>query len=113
MISWDNDLKVNIHIMKKNLICVYISDPFNNFWLFCAYGHPVLHRRAKVWKDMVPFASSINENGKWITIGDFNQAMSINDKIFFKKSTTLQGAEQLIECLNICKLSEIPPRDTQ
>ena len=104
---WENNVKVKINIMKKNLICIHLSDLLN-FWLSCVYGHLVLHKQIKVEKDIIHFASSVDENEEWLTIGDFNQVISVNDKISFK-NRTLQGAE-LIECLNIYKLSELPPK---
>ena len=104
---WKNNVKVNILVMKKNIICVYLSDHENNFWMSCVYGHPELHKRYRVWNDIVNFAFSINNNDEWITIGDFNQVISYDDKISFRNND-IRGVDQLKDCLNFYKLSELP-----
>ena len=95
--------------MKKNFICVDISDSLNHFWLSCVYGHHNLQKWHKVWFDFIQFASTIGEHDEWLTIGDFNQILFAKDKVSFKNSL-VRGAEGLIDCLNSCKLSEIPPK---
>ena len=68
-----------------------------------------MHKHNKVWNNIKHFATTIGNNEEWLTIGDFNQVIATNEKISLK-NTTIQGEEQLIECLNTCKLCEIPPK---
>ena len=104
---WDSCVKIQISLMKKNIICAYLSDFENNFWISCVYGHPVLQHKKEVWEDLNSFACSIDPNDEWVTLGVFNQAFNIKDKLAFK-NCTLIGSDHFIECINECNLSEIP-----
>ena len=104
---WDSCVKVQVSLMKKNIISAYLSDFENNFWISCVYGYPELQNRKKVWEDLNSFARSIDPNNEWVTLGDFNQVLDTKDKLSFKKCT-LRGSDHFIECLNECNLSEIP-----
>ena len=35
LIMWENYIKVNVSLMKKNLICAYIINHENQFWISC------------------------------------------------------------------------------
>ena len=83
---WDDSIQVQIKSMNSNIICAYISDSNNKFWISCVYEHPEIQYRKKVRDKLVNFASSINSNEEWIVIGDFNQVLSDNDKMSYKKS---------------------------
>ena len=39
LIIWDNNINVQMSLMKKNIICAYLSDCENNFWISCIYDH--------------------------------------------------------------------------
>ena len=61
------------------------------------------------FKNLNSFGYSINPNDEWVTLGDFNQVLNINDKLSFKKCT-LKSSNNFNECLNECNFSEIPPK---
>ena len=56
---------------------------------------------------MVTFLQSITQNNEWLVVGDFNQVLSVNDKLSSKKMYT-KGTDLFMDCLNQCSLSEIP-----
>ncbi|OMO80770.1 reverse transcriptase [Corchorus capsularis] len=72
----------------------------------CIYGHPELQKRQDVWNQVIQFSTSIPENENWLILGDFNQVLSSSDKLS-NTSHSLQGAESLRECLDICNPSEV------
>ena len=107
LVMWDDSINVHITSMNNNMICAYLSDLDNNFWISYVYGQPQPQHRQKVWNELVIFAQSISPNDKLKVIGDFNQVVSSNDKSSSRK-VHLRGVDQLIECLNQCNLNEIP-----
>ena len=62
-----------------------------------------------MWSDITQFASTVGDHDEWLTIRYFNQILSIKDKLSYKNSS-IRGAEQFINCLNTCKLSELPTK---
>ena len=106
---WENYIKVNVSLMKKNLICAYIINHENQFWISCVYGCPELHLRFEVWNELIKFAFSLYDINEWITIEDFNQVLTTKDKLSLKNNP-LRRAEQLQECLNICNSVRSHPK---
>ena len=96
LVMWDNNVKVKIVIKTKN-----------QFWISCVYSHSVHAKKYKVWRDIFTFAKSIKEKEECISIGDFNQILLSEDKLSFN-SNTIKRAKLLLDCINQCKLSEIP-----
>ncbi|OMO98855.1 Endonuclease/exonuclease/phosphatase [Corchorus olitorius] len=75
--------------------------------LTAIYGHPVLHKRQQVWDQIKHLSHQVGQQ-EWLLMGDFNQILSQADKLSFKASSTIQGSEALIECLNYCHLLDLP-----
>ena len=51
---WDSCVEVHISLMKKNIICAYLSDFENNFWISYVYGHPELQHKKKCGRTSTP-----------------------------------------------------------
>ena len=78
----------------------------NKFWITCIYGKPQLHLRYEVWNKLKEFAAWVKDE-KWIVRGDFNQILGPNDKYAIKYQNYL-GVDQFRDCINSCKLLELP-----
>ena len=72
MILWDENVKVDIKTMNKNLITAYIFNHQNGFWLTCLYGHPELQHRQHIQDQLTSMSQSVKGDDEWIIIGDFN-----------------------------------------
>ena len=81
---WDDSINVHITSMNNNMICAHLSDLDNNLWISYIYSHPQPQHRQKIWDELVMFAQSISPNDEWITVGNFNQVISSNDKLSSK-----------------------------
>ncbi|OMO61581.1 Endonuclease/exonuclease/phosphatase [Corchorus capsularis] len=75
----------------------------------CIYGNPDLQHRKEVWEKMCTISLEIPDGEPWLMWGDFNQVLKSSDKLS-KASKLLQGAQNLWECLNRCKVVEVKAR---
>lgn len=105
---WDVSVLVKVLFINENLVHMYIECVNESFFMTCVYGKQKVPLQDQVWKQITSIYDDLNQDAKWVLLGDFNQVLYGDDKLSFK-SSELYGAEALKDCLDYCSLLEMPP----
>lgn len=78
---WNEDVEIEVDSATKNLIHTMVRVKSNSVcWATTfVYGSPLNSGREFVWEEMKDIASS--ESLPWLAIGDFNEVLSLDDKV--------------------------------
>ncbi|KAH7859929.1 hypothetical protein Vadar_007196 [Vaccinium darrowii] len=78
---WNGDVDLEVESASKNLIHSIVKDnSSSSCWATTfVYGSPLHSGRDMVWEDMKEIAR--HENLPWLAIGDFNEVLSLEDKL--------------------------------
>ncbi|KAF7154153.1 hypothetical protein RHSIM_Rhsim01G0092300 [Rhododendron simsii] len=78
---WKNDVSIDIEISTKNIVHTIVTDKVNSsVWAASfIYGCPSREGRDQVWENLKCIGQS--ETLPWLCIGDFNEVLSIGDKV--------------------------------
>ena len=75
---WTNSVKVNVIEFDDHIIAIEIIDGVCNWVLVGFYGTPYAVKRKAVWENLSAFLESVK--GPWACFGDFNVAISDEEK---------------------------------
>ncbi|KAH7851099.1 hypothetical protein Vadar_007269 [Vaccinium darrowii] len=78
---WNDDVDLEVESASKNLIHSIVKDKSSSScWATTfVYGSPLRSGRDMVWEDMKDIGRY--ENLPWLSIGDFNEVLSLEDKL--------------------------------
>ncbi|KAH7836079.1 hypothetical protein Vadar_032514 [Vaccinium darrowii] len=78
---WNDDVDLEVESASKNLIHSIVNDKSSSScWATTfVYGSPLRSGRDMVWEDMKDIGRY--ENLPWLSIGDFNEVLSLEDKL--------------------------------
>ncbi|KAH7840676.1 hypothetical protein Vadar_020103 [Vaccinium darrowii] len=78
---WNSDVELEVDMANKNFMHVVVADRLaQKVWAATfVYGCPVRSGRSLIWKEIRKIATT--EVLPWLCMGDFNQVLSISDKV--------------------------------
>ncbi|XP_062119711.1 uncharacterized protein LOC133834174 [Humulus lupulus] len=106
IIAWNPRVfSLDIKLCTTQLIhcVVQVPNRTGRFLVTFVYGYNVESFREQLWKDLQELASGITK--PWMVIGDFNEILSLQDRIG-KKSTT-KISSNFLQCLQSCQLKDL------
>lgn len=96
-------------IRNKNIHFAYVSKKGKGFWVVFLDGNLRIQERQAIWDQIMSIADNLKSEDDWVVLGDFNQVLYNIDKVSFK-NRSLRGAHTLLDCINHCRLCELPPK---
>lgn len=110
VLLWDsNRVKVKVISKQQQYIHCEVNDIRSGELVnvVAVYAHNKGDDRRYLWEDLIKLASKIIRS--WITIGDFNNVPSVDEKVGGEKGqkVTIGEVHEFQYCLEMCELAEM------